>query len=76
MPTRPRNRKPVTIEELETFLDYIAVKMVNAGESAELFLPIWRALERELAARRQAATIFAAAKERVRRSTDQTSARS
>lgn len=72
----PQKRKPVTVEELEDFLDLVAWLMDKAGKNADRLLPIWRALERELNARREAAAIFAAARARLTRSTDRTEARS
>lgn len=71
-----KKRKPVTVEELEGFLDLIAELMHKAGKDAKLLLPIWRAIERELNNLREANTILAAAQARLTRSMDQTSARS
>lgn len=71
-----QKRKPVTVDELERFLDLVARLMEKAGRDAELLLPIWRALERELNARREAASIFAAARARLTRSSDRTAAQS
>lgn len=77
MPTRPAKRKPVTLDEIETFLDFVAGRMVKVGpELAELYLPIWRALERERDKRIEAETIFAAARARLTRSMDRTAAQS
>lgn len=67
-----KKRKPVTSEELESFLDLVARLMKKAGKDAELLLPIWRALERELNNRREADTILAAAQARLTRSMDRT----
>lgn len=69
-----KKRKPVTAEELEGFLDLIARLMNKAGKDAELLLPIWRAIERELNKRREADTILAAARARLTRSMDRTPA--
>jgi hypothetical protein len=69
-------RKPVTVDEIESFLDLIARLMDKAGRDAELYLPIWRALERELHSRQEAASIFAAARARLTRSQDRTAAQS
>lgn len=71
-----QKRKPVTVDEIEDALDLIARLMDKAGRDAELYLPIWRALERELNARREAAAIFAAARARLTRSQDRMEARS
>lgn len=69
-----KKRKPVTAEELEGFLDLIARMMNRAGKDAELLLPIWRAIERELNKRREADTILAAAQARLTRSMGRTAA--
>lgn len=69
-------RKPVTADEIETFLDLVARLMDKAGREAEHYLPIWRALERELDARKEAASIFAAARARLTRSPGRTAAQS
>lgn len=71
-----QKRKPVTVEEIEAFLDLVARLMDKAGRDAELYLPIWRALERELHARQEAAAIFAAARARLKRSSDRMAAQS
>ena len=68
--------KPVTEEELESFLDLTARLMDRAGRNAELYLPCWRAIERKLNEMRDSATILAAARERLTRSNDRTATRS
>jgi hypothetical protein len=66
---RTARRKPVTVEEIETWLDFLAGLMERTTRrQAELYLPIWRALERELAARREADAIFDAVRKRHQRS--------
>lgn len=70
-------RKPVTLDEIEAGLDLVARRMEKLGpERAHLYLPIWRALSRERDKRIEADSIFAAAKERLRRSQDRTAAQS
>lgn len=71
---RSKKRKPVTAEEIERWFDILARLMHKAGKDAELLLPIWRALDRELNARREADTILAAAHARLTRSMDRISA--
>ena len=71
-----QKRKPVTVDELESFLDLVARLMDGAGQDAKHFLPIWRAVERELRERQEADAIFAAARDRLKRSSDRTAARS
>ncbi|MER8941304.1 hypothetical protein NKH82_17615 [Mesorhizobium sp. M0915] len=75
MPARSTKRKPVTLDEIETFLDLVAIRMDKLGpQRAELYLPIWRALEREREKRIEASAILAAAKARLTRSLDRTAA--
>lgn len=62
--TRPL--PPVTVEEIEGHLDYLAGLMDRAGKDAELLLPIWRRLDRELTARRDADSLLASARERLK----------
>lgn len=71
-------RKPlvVTAARIEVYLDKLAQIMEAAGDEAELCLPIWRALERELAKRQEAEAILASARARLRRSSDQMEAQS
>lgn len=76
MPAKSAKRKPVTLDEIESGLDLVARLMHKAGSHAELLLPIWRALERERGKRIEADAILAAAKARLTRSTDRTSAQS
>lgn len=70
--TRPL--PPLTVEEIEDHLDFVAGRMQKAGRDAELFLPIWRRLELELAKRREADALLAAARARLTRSTDRSAA--
>lgn len=70
--TRPL--PPVTIEELDRHLDLIARLMQAAGRRADLYLPIWRRVQREREARSAADTQIAAALARLTRSPDQTAA--
>lgn len=72
MPRRPPKRKPVTAEEIERALDLVAGLMDRAGRRAELYLPIWQALERERANLQEADACLAAARERLTRSRDRT----
>jgi hypothetical protein len=76
MSSRSAKRKPVTLDEIEAGLDLVARRMEKLGPRAELYLPIWRALERERDKRIEAATILAAARARLTRSTDRTAAQS
>jgi hypothetical protein len=71
-----RKLPPLTLAEIERHLDLVARMMVRAGPKADLLLPIWRRLEYERDARREADNIIAAARERVQRSQHQTAARS
>lgn len=61
--TRPM--PPITAERIETYLDLVARLMNKAGRDAELYLPIWRRLELELAKRREADALLAAARARL-----------
>lgn len=72
MPRRPPRRKPVTAEEIETFLDFVAGLMDRNARRAKLLLPIWQALERERANLQEADACLAAARERLTRSRDRT----
>ena len=72
--TRPL--PPVTVAEIERHLDLVARLMDGAGKDAELYLPIWRRCQRELAARKDVETQLAEARQRLRRSSDRTEARS
>lgn len=74
--TRPL--PPVTVEEIERHLDLVADLMDKAGRDAELLLPIWRRVQLELAKRKEADGLLAAARARLaqsqaKRSTGQTS---
>lgn len=71
-----RELPPVTVQEIETHLDFVAMLMEKAGRKADLYLPIWQRLELELDKRRQADSIIAAARARLTRSTDRTAAQS
>ncbi|TGQ69555.1 hypothetical protein EN829_014830 [Mesorhizobium sp. M00.F.Ca.ET.186.01.1.1] len=70
--TRSAKRKPVTLDEIEAGLDLVARRMEALGPRAELYLPIWRALERERDKRVEASTILAAARARLARSPSHT----
>ena len=72
--TRPL--PPITAARIEQYLDFTAELMARAGKDAELYLPVWRMLERHLAKRREAEAMLAAAAARLTRSQDQTAARS
>lgn len=73
----PAQKKTVvTAARIEKWLDMVAEFMERAGKRKELYLPIWRALERELAARQEAEALIAAASARLRRSKDRTAERS
>lgn len=76
MSSRSTKRKPVTLDEIEAGLDLVARRMEKLGPRAELYLPIWRALERERGKRIEAASILAAARDRLRRSSDRTAEQS
>lgn len=76
MSARSTKRKPVTLDEIESFLDLVAERMVKLGPRAELYLPIWRALERERDKRIETTTILAAARARLTRSQDRTAGQS
>jgi hypothetical protein len=66
----------VTAARIEKWLDMVAELMDRAGSKAELYLPVWRALERELAKRQEAEASIAAARARLTRSRNQTAERS
>ena len=70
--TRPL--PPLTVAEIERHLDLVAWLMDKAGKDADLYLPIWRRLERELTKQRDAEAIIASAKARLTRSSDRTAA--
>ncbi|WP_192385506.1 hypothetical protein [Mesorhizobium silamurunense] len=77
--TRPL--PPVTVADIERYLDTVARLMDKAGRKADLYLPIWRRLQRELEKRKEADALLAEARARLtrsqaKRSTDQISARS
>ena len=65
MKRRPR-QKPVTLKEIESWLDFLAEHMEWVGpQKALLYLPIWRALIRERDARIEAETILSDVKARL-----------
>jgi len=70
--TRPL--PPVTVADLERWLDMTARYMVKAGKRADLYLPIWQMLEEELEKLRVAEAALAAARARLTRSPDRTAA--
>ncbi|TPN44909.1 hypothetical protein [Mesorhizobium sp. B1-1-7] len=70
--SRAAKRKPVTIDEIESFLDLVARLMGKFPRQAELMTPIWRALERERDKRVETNTILAAAQARLARSPNHT----
>lgn len=72
--TRPL--PPVTVEDIERYLDTVARLMDKAGRKADLYLPIWRRLQLELKKRQDADALLAEARARLTRSKDQTAARS
>ncbi|MFP9138727.1 hypothetical protein ACLI1C_16225 [Devosia sp. XGJD_8] len=55
----------ITIETLETALDRLAVIMSEAPDDGVAYLPIWRRVERELAALRNQSDDLAAVRSRV-----------
>lgn len=66
----------VTAARIEKWLDMVAEYMDRAGKRKKLYLPIWRALERELAAHQEAEAMIAAADARLKRSRDRMEERS
>ncbi|RWC22881.1 MAG: hypothetical protein EOS27_33135 [Mesorhizobium sp.] len=70
--TRSAKRKPVTLDEIESFLDLVARLMEKFPRQAELMTPIWRALERERDKRVETNVILAAARARLTRSPSHT----
>lgn len=77
--TRPL--PPVTVADIERYLDTVARLMDKAGRKADLYLPIWRRLQLELKKRQEADELLAEARARLTRSKpirsrDQTSAQS
>lgn len=65
---------PVTAERIEFYLDIVAEQMEKVGKEAELYLPIWHRLERELEKQREKEAALAAARARLTRSRDRTAA--
>ena len=72
--TRPL--PPVTVAEIERHLDFVAWLMDQRPAHAELLLPIWRRLQREMASRKDVETQLAEARQRLTRSQDRMEARS
>lgn len=73
--SRPRKKQPVTIERAERALDILAWIM-SWSKNAHLGVPLYRKLEEGLAELRDNEEVMAAARERFKRSQDQTEARS
>ncbi|HEV2502369.1 MAG TPA: hypothetical protein VGV39_04805 [Mesorhizobium sp.] len=72
-----KSGKPITAQRIEDAMDLLAECLVNLGtKEAEIYLPIYQRLERELAAYRQLEDTKLAVFERARRLQDRTSARS
>jgi hypothetical protein len=71
-----RKLPPLTLAELERHLDFVAALMVRWPDRADLLVPIWRRIEREREGRRDTDAIIQAARDRVRRLSDRTEARS
>lgn len=71
-----RKLPPLTIEEIEGHLDYLAWVVDRWPDLAELAVPLWRRWERERDALKDATAILAQARERARRLPDRTAARS
>lgn len=72
---KSRARKPLTIERAERALDILAWIM-SGSSNAHLGVPLWRKLEEGLAELRDNEAVVNAARERFKRSQDQTAARS
>ena len=70
-----RHDTPVTAKDVEEMLDKLAWIMAKS-RFAHLGPPLWRRLEAELAELQDAQAIIDTARERFRRSQDQTEARS
>lgn len=68
MARRKQKIKPATVEELEAHLDMVAGFMHKAKGNAHLYLPIWRALQRELNKLQQSDSLLEQARKRYLRS--------
>ncbi len=70
--TRPM--PPITAKRIEDYIDFLAEVMhrTRPRRDAELFLPIWRRLHRELAIHREKEQLLADAEERYRRNQERT----
>ncbi len=71
-----RKLPPLTIDEMERHLDFIASLMVRWPDRAAHLVPIWRRIERERDAHRDTNAIIEAARRRARGLHDRTAARS
>ena len=74
--TQAKPFRPPDAAELNRSLDFIAEVMDANPRVAHLAMPIWRALERELEKAVAEEAIRAKARDRLKRSIDQTAARS
>ncbi len=74
---KPKRKKPITSERIEKALDILAGIMAKAPrEEAALAVPLWRRLEAELEKIREEEDVINLALNRLKRSKDQTAARS
>jgi len=53
--------EPITVERIEWCLDRVAIAIAKAGDHGSVYLPIYRRLERELAALKEDSTSLSAA---------------
>ncbi|MHB2265003.1 hypothetical protein [Aliihoeflea sp. PC F10.4] len=74
----PRRGKPIkiTAERVELYLDKLAEIMDRIGDRAHLAVPLWKRLERERDRLRDEEDVLAAARARLKRSTDRREVRS
>lgn len=63
-------RPDITIDLLESFLDFMALRMVEDANHYAYMLPIYERVEREIAAMRTRDQRFASINERVKRMSD------
>lgn len=72
---RPRQKKPIKAADVERGLDKLAWVM-SKSRNPHLAAPLWKRLESELERLREEEAVVAAARARLKRSTDQTATQS
>lgn len=76
MSPRPRQKRPITAERVESALDTLAWVISRAGSDANLLAPIWKRLEAERDRLVEEEAIINAARDRLKRSMDRTATQS